>query len=54
MPSSSIDNAVTARGLMGAASDPTYAGILSFMRRKYTKNVRGADVVVWGFLSTQQ
>jgi agmatinase len=48
MPSSSIDNAVTARALTGAASDPTYAGILSFMRRKYTKNVKGADVVVWG------
>ncbi|RFC65570.1 MULTISPECIES: agmatinase [Mesorhizobium] len=48
MPSSSIDHAVTARGLTGAASDPTYAGVLSFMRRKYTKNVKGADVIVWG------
>ncbi|MDP3898224.1 MAG: agmatinase, partial [Mesorhizobium sp.] len=27
---------------------PTYAGALSFMRRKYSKNVAGADVVVWG------
>jgi len=48
MPSASIDNAFTARTLTGAAGDPTYAGALSFMRRKYTKQVKGADVVVWG------
>ncbi|MDP2733405.1 MAG: agmatinase, partial [Hoeflea sp.] len=29
-------------------SDPTYAGALSFMRRKYTKSLKGADAVVWG------
>ncbi len=48
MPSNSIDNAFTARGLTGAASDPTYAGALSFMRRKFTKSLKGADAVVWG------
>ncbi|WP_421851716.1 agmatinase [Oricola sp.] len=48
MPSKSIDHAFTARGLTGAASDPTHAGALSFMRRKFTKNLRGADAVVWG------
>lgn len=48
MVSSSIDNAFTARSFTGAASDPTYAGALSFMRRKYSKQVKGADVVVWG------
>ena len=48
MPSKSIDHAVTARSLRGAASDPTYAGVLSFMRRKYSKSLRGADAVVWG------
>ena len=48
MPSSSIDNAFTARRVTGAASDPTYAGALSFMRRRYTKNIKGADAVVWG------
>lgn len=48
MPSNAIDNAFTARSLTGAASDPTYAGALSFMRRKYTKNLKGADAVVWG------
>ncbi len=44
----SIDHAFTATGLRGAASDPTYAGALSFMRRKYTKDTDGADLVVWG------
>jgi len=48
MPSKSIDHAFTARGLTGAATDPTYAGALSFMRRRYTKNLKGADAVVWG------
>ncbi|MFZ1814533.1 MAG: agmatinase [Rhizobiaceae bacterium] len=42
------DHAVTAIELTGAASDPTWAGVLSFMRRKYTKDVDDADVVVWG------
>ncbi|WP_028034622.1 agmatinase [Chelativorans sp. J32] len=48
MPSKTIDHAFTARQITGAASDPTYAGALSFMRRKFTKNVKRADAVVWG------
>ncbi|AMS42938.1 agmatinase [Aminobacter aminovorans] len=48
MPSSSIDHAFTARGPKGRSGDPTYAGALSFMRRKYSKNVTGAEAVVWG------
>lgn len=48
MPSTSIDNAFTAKSRKYAASDPTHAGALSFMRRPYSKDVRGADVVVWG------
>ena len=48
MPSQSIDNAFAARARTGAASDPTYAGALSFMRRPYSKTVKGADAVVWG------
>ena len=43
-----IDHSFTATKMLGRASDPTYAGALSFMRRKYTKNVKGADAVVWG------
>jgi agmatinase len=48
MPSTSIDHAFTAKSRKSAASDPTHAGALSFMRRPYSKDVRGADVVVWG------
>jgi agmatinase len=48
MPAKTIDNAFTARQLTGSATDPTHAGALSFMRRKYTKSLKGADVVVWG------
>ncbi len=48
MPANSIDNAFTARSLTGRASDPTYAGALSFMRRKYSKSIKDADAIVWG------
>jgi agmatinase len=48
MPARTTDNAFTARSIKGAATDPTYAGALSFMRRKYTKNLRDVDAVVWG------
>jgi len=43
-----IDNAFTASNLKERAKDPTYAGALSFMRRKYTKALKGADAVVLG------
>lgn len=48
MVSRSIDNAFTARSLRGPGTDPTYAGALSFMRRKYSKVLKGVDAVVWG------
>jgi len=48
MASKSIDHAFTATDARSAATDPTYAGALSFMRRRYTKNLKGADAVVWG------
>ncbi|WP_062114210.1 agmatinase [Aureimonas sp. AU40] len=48
MASQSIDNAFTAPATLGAASDPTYAGALSFMRRRFSKDVSGSDVTVWG------
>jgi agmatinase len=48
MPNRNIDHAFTARSRTGASFEPTYAGALSFMRRKYTKDVKGADAVVWG------
>ncbi|TGP40473.1 agmatinase, partial [bacterium M00.F.Ca.ET.229.01.1.1] len=48
MATKNIDHAFTARSKTGGALEPTYAGALSFMRRKYTKDVKGADAVVWG------
>ncbi|MEL6785615.1 MAG: agmatinase [Pseudomonadota bacterium] len=43
-----MDKAFTATTLNELAADPTYAGALSFARRKFTKDVTGADAVVWG------
>ena len=43
-----MDHAFTSPDLHSKAEDPTYAGVLSFMRRQYTKNLTGADAVVWG------
>ena len=34
--------------LKGGAMEPTYGGALSFMRRRYSRDLAGADVVVWG------
>ncbi|KQT50746.1 agmatinase [Aureimonas sp. Leaf454] len=48
MAGTTIDNAFTATSILGAAGDPTYAGIASFMRRRLTKENVGADVTVWG------
>ncbi|MCW4114253.1 agmatinase [Aurantimonas sp. MSK8Z-1] len=48
MPSKTIDHAFTAEGLLGAATDPTYAGVPSFLRRRLTKSAEAADVTVWG------
>ena len=42
------DSAITRRNLKGYDRENTYAGVLSFMRRQYTKNLDGVDVVVSG------
>ncbi len=42
-----VDNAFSGP-LIGGAEEATFSGALSFMRRRYTKDVTGADVVVWG------
>jgi agmatinase len=41
------DNAVFGP-LTGGSSEPTYGGVLSFMRRRYSRQIQGVDVVVWG------
>ncbi len=42
------DNAFTAESLYGTNCQSTYAGALSFMRRKYTRDLTGVDVAVTG------
>lgn len=42
------DRAFTAPSLHGMGSEITYAGALSYMRRKYTRDLTGVDVAVWG------
>ena len=42
------DHAFRREDLYGTTSEPTYAGALSFMRRKYTRDLAGVDVAVVG------
>ena len=42
------DQAITRDSLYGTAAEPTYAGITSFMRRRYTRDLNGVDLVVSG------
>ena len=42
------DHAFAATGLYGTEPQPAYAGALSFMRRKYTRDLAGVDVAVSG------
>ena len=43
-----IDQAIHREDLRGTRAEPTYSGVLSFMRRKYTRNLEGVDVAVTG------
>ncbi len=42
------DHAFTKESLYGTDSENTYSGALSFMRRKYTRDLTGVDVAVTG------
>ena len=42
------DGAILRDTLYGTHAEPTYGGVLSFMRRKYSKDLSGADVAVMG------
>lgn len=46
--SEKIDNAFAAGALGGVTPEPTYAGALSFARRKYSKDLTGAELAVTG------
>lgn len=43
-----IDQAFTRTSPYGIHAEPTYSGALSFLRRKYTKDLAGVDVAVVG------
>lgn len=42
------DQAFRATEIFGREPEPTYSGALSFLRRRYTRELQGADVVVSG------
>ncbi len=42
------DHAITREDLRGTSAEPTYGGVASFMRRKYTRDLAGVDVAVMG------
>ncbi|MDH4315583.1 MAG: agmatinase [Gammaproteobacteria bacterium] len=48
MDKKSTDNAITRQSLYGTTPEPTYAGVLSFSRRKYTRDLDGVDLVISG------
>lgn len=45
---SDIDSAFTRDELKGGTFEPTYSGAVSFMRRKYSRDLKGVDVAVTG------
>ena len=48
MKSIYVDRAFSAESLYGTDKEPVYSGALSFMRRKYTKDLTGVDIAVTG------
>jgi agmatinase len=42
------DQAILRENLYGTVYEPTYSGALSFMRRKYTRDLEGVDIAVTG------
>lgn len=42
------DKAITAENLNEGPDEPTFSGITSFLRRKYTKDLNGVDIAVTG------
>ena len=42
------DQAIPRASLYGTAAEPTYAGITSFMRRRYTRDLTGVDLAISG------
>ena len=47
-PQSGTDNAVFGANIMGGSQEPLFSGVLSFMRRKLSRDLNGVDVAIWG------
>jgi agmatinase len=43
-----VDHALSREDLKGLANENTFGGVISFLRRAYTKDLRGVDVAVTG------
>ena len=43
-----VDTAITREGYVGHSSESTYSGVISFLRRTYTKDLSGIDLAVTG------
>ena len=43
-----VDNAITRKGKRGMSYENAFGGILSFMRRNYTKDLTDVDLAVTG------
>lgn len=48
VPQRPTDNAFAGESVYGGAQEPTFSGALSFMRRRFARELQGIDVVVWG------
>jgi agmatinase len=48
MADDKIDYAIDADHLYGIQDEPSYSGVLSFMRRRYTKKLDGVDMAISG------
>jgi agmatinase len=48
MKKTSNDSAFTRKDLYGSRPEPSFSGALSFLRRNYTRDLEGVDVVVTG------
>ncbi|QPC89273.1 agmatinase [Mesorhizobium sp. INR15] len=42
------DDAVFGNNIHGGSHEPVYSGVLSFMRRRLSRNLAGVDVAIWG------
>ena len=43
-----VDQAISGDSLHGTHAEPTYSGVTSFLRRRYSKSLEGVDVAVLG------